>query len=172
MEFLLKADKRPDVIHCHDWQTGLVPVLLFETYQQYGMHDQRVCYTIHNFSHQGITREHILWATGLTRPERFFDYDRLRDNFNPNAINLMKGGIVYSNFVTTVSPQYASEVTYTDQGMGLPTRSTSTRTSSAECSTGWTTACGTLRWTSSSRPGSASNPSSRSTRTRGPCVIA
>lgn len=119
LEFLLKAGKRPDIIHCHDWQTGLVPVLLFETYQQYGMHEQRVCYTIHNFSHQGITREHILWATGLTRPERFFDYDRLRDNFNHNAINLMKGGIVYSNFVTTVSPQYAWEVTYTDQGMGL-----------------------------------------------------
>lgn len=119
LEFILKTNKRPDIIHCHDWQTGLVPVLLYEIYQHIGMHDQRVCYTIHNFSHQGITGEYILWATGLTRPKHFFNYDRLRDNFNHSAINLMKGGIVYANFVTTVSPQHVSEVTYTDQGMGL-----------------------------------------------------
>jgi starch synthase len=119
LEFLLKTDKRPDIIHCHDWQTGLVPVLLYELYQSLGMHEQRVCYTIHNFSHQGVGGDSVLWATGLTRPERFFDEDRLRDNVNPKALNLMKGGIVYSNFVTTVSPQHAWEVTYTEQGMGL-----------------------------------------------------
>ena len=49
LEFMLKADKRPDVIHCHDWHTGLVPVLLFEIYRFRGMEDQRICYTIHNF---------------------------------------------------------------------------------------------------------------------------
>ncbi len=119
LEFLLKTNKRPDVIHCHDWQTGLVPVLLFERYQQVGMDQQRVCYTIHNFSHQGIAGEDILWATGLTRPDHFFDSARLRDNLDQNAINLMKGGVVYSNFITTVSPQHAWEVTYTDQGRGL-----------------------------------------------------
>jgi len=69
--------------------------------------------------HQGICGEYVLWATGLTRPEHFFDDDRLRDNFNHSAINLMKGGIVYSNFISTVSPQHAWEVTYPDQGMGL-----------------------------------------------------
>ena len=100
-----KSGKRPEVIHCHDWQTAVVPVLLYEIYQHLGMHDQRVCYTIHNFAHQGICGEHVLWETGLTRPAHFFDDDRLRDNFNHSAINLMKGGIVYSNFITTVSPQ-------------------------------------------------------------------
>jgi starch synthase len=119
LEFMLKAGKRPDVIHCHDWQTALVPVLLYEIYQQQGMHDQRVCYTIHNFGHQGVTGETVLWATGLTRPHRFYDYDRLRDDFNRSALNLMKGGIVYANFVTTVSPQHAWEAQYTDQGQGL-----------------------------------------------------
>jgi len=119
LEFLLKSNKRPEIVHCHDWQTGLVPVLLSEMYQSAGMPDQRVCYTIHNFGHQGISGEFILWATGLARPERFFDYDRLRDNFNESAINVMKGGIVYSNFVTTVSPQHAWEVTYTDHAKGL-----------------------------------------------------
>ena len=119
LEFMWKSGKRPEVIHCHDWQTAVVPVLLYEVYQHMGMRDQRVCYTVHNFAHQGICGEHVLWATGLTRPEHFFDDDRLRDNFNHSAINLMKGGIVYSNFITTVSPQHAWEATYTDQGMGL-----------------------------------------------------
>jgi len=67
--------------------------------------------TIHNFAHQGICGEHVLWETGLTRPGHFFDGDRLRDNFNHGALNLMKGGIVYSNFITTVSPQHAWEAT-------------------------------------------------------------
>jgi starch synthase len=119
LEFMWKTDRRPEVIHCHDWQTALVPVLLYEIYQHMGMHDQRVCYTIHNFAHQGVCGEYILSATGLNRPGRFFDYDRLRDNLNHAALNLMKGGIVYSNFVTTVSPQHAAETAYSDQGMGL-----------------------------------------------------
>src|SRR5260221_544038 len=63
LEFMLKTDRRPDVIHCHDWQTGLVPVLLYEIYQHTGMSNQRVCYTIHNFSHQGVTGEYVLWAS-------------------------------------------------------------------------------------------------------------
>jgi starch synthase len=57
MEFLYKTGKRPDVIHCHDWETSLVPVLLYEIYQQIGMHDQRVCLTVHNFRHQGVASE-------------------------------------------------------------------------------------------------------------------
>ena len=119
LEFLYQSGRRPDVIHCHDWQTGLVPVLLYEMYQHAGMHTQRVCYTVHNFSHQGVAGENTLWATGLSRPGHFYHPSRLQDDFNPGAINLMKGGIVYSNFVTTVSPQHAWEATYTEQGRGL-----------------------------------------------------
>jgi starch synthase len=119
VEFMLKANKRPDVIHCHDWQTGLVPVLLFEMYKHCGMANQRVCFTVHNFRHQGHCGEEVLWATGLRRPEYHFHYDRLRDNFNGGALNLTKAGIVYSNFVTTVSPTHAWEAAETDQNFGL-----------------------------------------------------
>lgn len=119
LEFMQQSNKRPDVIHCHDWQTGLVPVLLYEIYQWHGMAYQRVCYTIHNFKHQGIAGLNILQATGLHRPEYYFEYDRLRDNFNPFALNFMKGGIVYSNFVTTVSPHHAWEAHYGEFGYGL-----------------------------------------------------
>jgi len=94
-------------------------VLLFEIYKYIGMDRQRVCYTIHNFKHQGIYGPNILWLTGLNRPEYYYHYDRLRDNFDPGTLNLMKGGIVYSNFITTVSPQHAWEARYTDQGFGL-----------------------------------------------------
>ncbi len=119
MEFLLKSNKRPDIIHCHDWQTGLVPVLLYEIYRYHGMPSQRICYTIHNFKHQGTGGSDILYATGLNRLERYFHYDQLRDNFNPFAINFMKGGIVYSNYVTTVSPHHAWEAQATEIGYGL-----------------------------------------------------
>ncbi len=119
LEFMLKSGKRPEIVHCHDWQTGLVPVLLFEIYKHLGMHRLRVCYTLHNLQHQGGTGEHILRATGLNRHGYFFHQDRLQDNFNRSGINLMKGGIVYSNFVTTVSPRYAWEIMNTHQNYGL-----------------------------------------------------
>jgi starch synthase len=119
MEFLWKSGKNPDVIHCHDWQTALAPVFLFEIYKFLGMTHPRVCFTIHNFKHQGVTGAQLLQATGLNRPEYYFHYDRLRDNFNPHALNLMKAGVVYSNFVTTVSPRHASEAKDQGQGFGL-----------------------------------------------------
>ena len=119
MEFLYKTGKQPDIIHCHDWQTALAPVLLWEMYQHLGMRHPRVCFTIHNFKHQGLTGEPVLRATGLNRPEHFFSYDRLRDNNNPYALNLTKAGIVYSNFVTTVSPRHAWEAKDGGQAFGL-----------------------------------------------------
>nr|WP_323697135.1 glycogen synthase [Thiorhodovibrio litoralis] len=119
IEFLWQSGKHPDIIHCHDWQTALVPVFLYEFYQQLGMTHPRACLTIHNFKHQGVTGSELLGATGLHQPERFLDHARLGDQRYPNAINLLKGGVVYSNFVTTVSPRYAFETKDQGQGFGL-----------------------------------------------------
>jgi starch synthase len=119
LEFLFKSGKRPDVIHTHDWQAGLLPVLLFELYKHHGMESQRVCHTIHNFRHQGIVGERVLWMTGLGRPEYYYNQARLQDDFNKAALNVTKGAIVYSNFVTTVSPHHAWEARHTSQGHGL-----------------------------------------------------
>lgn len=118
LEFMLKSGRHPDIIHCNDWQTGLVPVLLYEIYQGLGMNHSRTCYTLHNMGHQGIVGEHILRQVGL-KPDRLMVMERLLDPFNHRAANLMKGGIVFSNFVTTVSPRYAWEIQHTEQGMGL-----------------------------------------------------
>ncbi|HEX2959022.1 MAG TPA: glycogen synthase [Chitinispirillaceae bacterium] len=119
LEFLLKSNKRPDIIHCHDWQTGLLPVLLYEIYKNNGMIDQRVQYTIHNFKHQGVFNKEILFATGLNRTEYFYKQSQLRDERFSHLLNSMKGGIVYSNFINTVSPHHAWEARFTDQGFGL-----------------------------------------------------
>ena len=118
LEFMLKSGRHPDIIHCHDWQTGLVPVLLYEVYQALGMTHSRACYTLHNMGHQGVVGEHILRQVGL-RPNRLMVMERLLDPVNHRAANLMKGGIVFANFVTTVSPRYAWEIQHTDQGMGM-----------------------------------------------------
>ena len=119
MEFMLQTGKRPDIIHTHDWQSALVPVMLYEIYQNQGMSNCRVCHTIHNFKHQGIAGKNVLWFTGLGRPDYYYDRKRLGDDFNPSAINFMKGAVLYSNFVTTVSPTHAWEVRHTDWGYGL-----------------------------------------------------
>jgi starch synthase len=119
LEFILKSGKRPEIIHCHDWATGLAPVMLFDIYQKQGMETTRACYTIHNFKHQGIFGDQVLWATGLGRPDYYYASDRLRDNGNPRVLNMMKAGIVYSNFVTTVSPHYAWEAQNSWMGFGM-----------------------------------------------------
>ena len=118
LEYMWKADKHPDIIHCHDWQTGLVPVLLYDLYKHMGMSHPRVCYTLHNLKHQGLCGEHILRQVGLD-PAWYRGHDRLLDDHNHRAFNLMKGGVVFSNFVTTVSPRYAWEIKYSEFGYGL-----------------------------------------------------
>lgn len=118
LEFMLKSGRQPDILHCNDWQTGLVPVLLYEIYEALGMTRTRVCYTLHNLGYQGRVSETILRQVGLD-PQRVMTADRLRDPHDGRLANLLQGGIVYSNFVNTVSPRYAWEIQHTEQGMGL-----------------------------------------------------
>jgi len=118
LEVLCQRGESPDILHCHDWHTGLLPVMLFEQYMPRGLERTRVCYSLHNLGHQGWTDAGLLTKVGLDR-QRLCTADRLADGGNPDGINLMKGGIVFANFVTTVSPRYAWEVCHTDQGMGL-----------------------------------------------------
>ncbi|MBF0542223.1 MAG: glycogen synthase [Nitrospirae bacterium] len=118
LEFMYKANIRPDVIHCHDWQTGLISVLLSDMYAKLGMQNIKVCYTLHNIKHQGIASPKVLDMIGLNHKE-YLRKDRLQDDSRPEYINLMKGGIVYSDSTNTVSPQYAWEIKNTDEGYGL-----------------------------------------------------
>ncbi len=119
LEFMHRSGKRPDVIHTHDWQTALVPVMLYEIYQQAGMGNMRVCHTLHNVKHQGIAGENVLWFTGLGRPAYYYHRERLGDDFNPSAINFTKGAALYSNFISTVSPRHAWEISQPAGGYGI-----------------------------------------------------
>ncbi|ONK82084.1 uncharacterized protein A4U43_C01F35950 [Asparagus officinalis] len=118
LELLYQAGKRPDIIHCHDWQTAFVAPLYWEIYSTRGLNSARICFTCHNFEYQGTTSASELSSCGLDvhhlkRP------DRMQDNSAHDRINPTKGAIVYSNIVTTVSPTYAQEVRTAEGGHGL-----------------------------------------------------
>lgn len=109
-------DFRPDVIHCHDWQAGLVPVYLdhfrFDNDYYRGI---RTVMTIHNLKFQGVwgTKD-VQMITGL--PDYYFAPDKLEAY---KDANLLKGGIVYADKVTTVSNSYAGEIQMPFYGEGL-----------------------------------------------------
>ena len=100
-------DFRPDVIHCHDWQTGLIPVYLKERFQgNEFFHGIKTVMTIHNLKFQGKWDvPAVKDITGL--PDYFFTPDKLESYKNAN---LLKGGLVYADAITTVSETYAKEI--------------------------------------------------------------
>ncbi len=118
LEFMFKSEKRPDIIHCHDWATGLVPVIYYDIYGLLGWGESRVVYTIHNNECQGKCwyGDRLLGMVGLDCG-RYFSEDKLKDGHN--TINMMRGGVVFSNFVTTVSPTFAGELRTPGGGRGL-----------------------------------------------------
>ncbi|KAL5577169.1 hypothetical protein UlMin_018868 [Ulmus minor] len=118
LELLLQAGKKPDIIHCHDWQTAFVAPLYWDLYAPKGLNSARICFTCHNFEYQGTAHASELASCGLdvgqlNRP------DRMQDNSAHDRINPVKGAIVFSNIVTTVSPTYAQEVQSAQGGRGL-----------------------------------------------------
>jgi starch synthase len=118
LEFLHRSGRWPDVLHCHDWHTGLVPVLLDALFRDTGLGATGVCYTLHNLGHQGCCGVQVLRQVGL-EPESSRSADALRDAADPQRVNPVQGGIVYADYVTTVSPRYAWEVQNSEQGEGL-----------------------------------------------------
>jgi starch synthase len=107
---------RPDIIHCHDWQAGLVPVYLdhFRFDNDYWRGISTVM-TIHNLKFQGRwSTKRVMDITGL--PPYYFTADKLEAY---KDANYLKGGIVYANKVTTVSRSYAAEIQTPFYGEGL-----------------------------------------------------
>jgi starch synthase len=105
----------PDVIHCHDWQTALVPVLLRTLYAADPLvRAIPVVFTIHNMGYHGQFPCAVLAELGL--PENLFRMDAL-EFFG--KVNFLKGGLIYSDFLTTVSKRYAQEIQTPEFGHGL-----------------------------------------------------
>lgn len=120
LEFLYTEWKKIDIIHLHDWPTAPVALLAKKLYKDIGFQFGAIIQTIHNIEHQGKCNPKSLTRIGL-RGDDFRTASRCQDNLDHSVINLLKGGIVYSDFVTTVSPTYAQEIKTKEHGFGLET---------------------------------------------------
>ena len=107
---------QPDVVHCHDWQTGLIPVLLKDSFHGGDFYrNMKSVITIHNLKFQGVWDvKTIQRFTEL--PDYYFTPDKLEAYKDGN---LLKGGIVYADAITTVSNTYAEEIKMPFYGEGL-----------------------------------------------------
>ncbi|MBQ9614413.1 MAG: glycogen/starch synthase [Lachnospiraceae bacterium] len=107
---------QPNIIHCHDWQAALVPVYLRTFFQNTSIGNAKTMITIHNLRFQGIYNiKTIKYWTNL--PDYVFNTDALTQNWLD--ANMLKGGLTYSNMITTVSNTYAGEIQTSEYGEGL-----------------------------------------------------
>jgi starch synthase len=105
----------PDVFHCHDWQSALVPVLLGSVYgEDPAFRDVPSVFTIHNMGYQGLFPPEILPLLQL--PWDLFTIAKL-EFFG--KVNFLKGALVFSDFITTVSKKYSQEIQTSEYGFGL-----------------------------------------------------
>lgn len=118
IEFMFKKQLTPDIIHLHDWQTAAIAPLYTEMYKPLGYTKPKTIFTIHNIEYQGKCSSYDLDRIGLNGAS-LLEPDKLQDTYNPKSINLLKGAIIYSDFFTTVSPNYAKEVKTPEGGRGL-----------------------------------------------------
>ncbi len=115
LELIKRFHPDLDIVHCHDWQTALIPAYLaFKFYFDEDLRKVMTIFTIHNLAYQGVFPAKELPKLDLPRsvltPEGIEFYGK---------INLLKAGIIYSRMVTTVSENYAKEIQTTEFGCGL-----------------------------------------------------
>ena len=103
------ANWKPDAVHCNDWQTGLIPPLLAE-------HTPRPAsiFTIHNLAYQGLFTRDVFDALEL--PQALWSVEAMEFH---QQFSFIKGGLVFADRITTVSPTYADEICSAEMGMGL-----------------------------------------------------
>ena len=105
----------PDIFHCHDWQSALVPILLRSLYaDDPALHDAGTVLTIHNIGYQGLFPPDTLPL--LLLPWDLFTIGKLEFY---GKVNFLKGALVFSDFVTTVSRKYSQEIQSSEYGFGL-----------------------------------------------------
>ena len=105
---------RPDVVHVHDWQVGLVPALILQQDSEGWGNPPATCLTIHNLAYQGVFPAAAFALTNLSKD---FFHTEGAEFFG--LLNCLKAGIAYAGFITTVSPRYAREITTEEFGCGL-----------------------------------------------------
>ena len=108
-----------DVVHCHDWQTGLVPVLLKTAYaHDPALRDTATLFTLHNLGYQGLFPSDVLDRIGLG-----WELFTIHGLEYYGKVNFLKGALLYADFLNTVSKAYAAEIQTAEYGFGLHGRS-------------------------------------------------
>ena len=115
IETCFRLGWKPDIIHCNDWQTGLIPAFVRELYTDDEFFaETKTIFTIHNLAYQGEFPKESFDKTGLDA-----SLFTAKGVAHEKKLNMMKAGIQYADAVTTVSPQYAREILKKDHGEGL-----------------------------------------------------
>jgi starch synthase len=115
LEALKARGFQPDIIHCNDWQTALVPAYLKDTYGNDLYYAKTATvFTVHNISYQGVFPRALYELTGLS--QALFDPDGLEFW---GQVNMLKAGLVFSDALTTVSRAYSREIQTPEHGWGL-----------------------------------------------------
>jgi starch synthase len=115
VETLRRAELQADIVHSHDWQAALLPLFVRESERRQGATlALKTFFTIHNIAYQGLFPAPTFARTNL--PDELYNIDGLEYY---SQINLMKGGILFADRVTTVSPRYAKEIQTPEFGCGL-----------------------------------------------------
>ena len=109
LPYIKASGFKADIIHCHDWTTGLVPYIVKQAKEKI-----KTVYTIHNLAYQGEFSRYDAILSGIELCDELFSGKGLS-----SRLNMMKAGITYADKVTTVSPSYAEEITGSEQGCGL-----------------------------------------------------
>jgi starch synthase len=115
LEAVKNLDFKPDIIHCNDWHTGLIPVYLKSLYRKDPWFSQtKTLFSIHNLGYQGNFPHSQLPVTGLD--ESLFTEEGLEFY---DQISFLKGGLIFSDALSTVSPTYSQEIQTPDLGFGM-----------------------------------------------------
>lgn len=113
MELIKKLGWTPDIIHCNDWQTGLIPAYLKKVYSEFELlKNTKVVFTIHNVEFQGIFPKGVFALTGL--PDSVLE----EISVDSDKISFLKAGVAYADVITTVSEKYAEEICTLDELSG------------------------------------------------------
>ncbi len=115
LELLKKINFKPDIIHCHDWQAALIPVYLKSIFKDDSFYKEiKTVFTIHNIGYQGIFPKEEFSKIGID-----WSYYNMEMLEFYGRLNLLKGGLVFSDFITTVSDTYSKEIQTEELGFGM-----------------------------------------------------
>ncbi|KAK4416389.1 putative starch synthase 4, chloroplastic/amyloplastic [Sesamum alatum] len=118
LDYLVKSGKRPDVLHVHNWHTSIVGPLFWDVFVGQGFEGTRILLTCQGFESQCLEQPEKLALCGLD-PSRLLRLDRLQDNNKSHLVNILKGGVVYSNKVIIMSSTHTKGRIISAFGHGL-----------------------------------------------------